>query len=749
MKKIFFSILILSGIAQAQVINIPDPNFKNRLILLGIDSNADGEIQQSEAIAVTDMVINNANIVDITGIEAFINLEYLDCKNNQITVLNLSSFTGLKDLYCENNLITSLNFAGLNLENVVIDNNPIAFDSLDDLIADQLISLSAAGCTSLIYFAPNPTPSLQNLNLAGCTNIGASLVMNAPNLITADISYTNIDFFNIGGTNNLLESLNIAGCTSLSDIGVNNCKFTTFDVSALPNLASLQINNNLLTSLFIKNGGAEIIGINGNPNLIFICADEAEVGAVQQQLSLMGSLNTTVHSYCTFTPGGDYNIISGIIQYDLANNGCDNLDPTQSLIKININDGTSTGSAFTDVNGSYLFYTLAGNFTLSPDLEIPSYFTLSQPSQIVNFATVNNNTATADFCIVPNGIHADLEIVIAPIIPARPGFDAVYKIVYKNKGNQVHNGMVTFNFDNTVMEFISAFPIQNNQLPGSLTFLYSDLLPFENREIIVTMNINSPTDSPAVNINDQLDFTATIALDVIDDDPSDNLFDFHQIVIGSYDPNDISCIEGDVISPSEIGNFLHYIINFENTGTDFAQNIVVQDIINTDQFDLASLQLLNASHNVTARLQDNIIEFIFQDINLQIGGHGNILLKIKSKNNLVVGDTVSKQANIFFDYNYPVETNIASTTFQSLGIASNNFDNTISVYPNPVTDVINIKSSSNITSIHIYDVQGRLLQNISNNDTAAVLDISAHMSGIYFVRVTSEKGTKTEKIIKE
>jgi hypothetical protein len=46
-------------------------------------------------------------------------------------------------------------------------------------------------------------------------------------------------------------------------------------------------------------------------------------------------------------------------------------------------------------------------------------------------------TTTQNFCITANGVHPDLEIVIAPIIPARPGFSAEYQIVYKNKGNQV------------------------------------------------------------------------------------------------------------------------------------------------------------------------------------------------------------------------------------------------------------------------------------------------------------------------
>ena len=264
----------------------------------------------------------------------------------------------------------------------------------------------------------------------------------------------------------------------------------------------------------------------------------------------------------------------------------------------------------------------------------------------------------------------------------------------------------------------------------------------------MTININAPTDTPPVNINDLLTFTAN-AVNALDENPADNTFNYVQTITGSYDPNNIICLEGDVVSPSAIGNYLHYVINFENTGTGAAENIVVQDAINTSQFDLSSLQLLHTSHDVTARVVGETIEFIFENINLDIGGHGNILLKIKSKNNLVVGDMVSKQANIFFDYNFPVETNLANTTFQSLSVNDNIIDDSISVYPNPVKEIVNINSIDKINSVSLYDVQGRLLfVNLANGNTAE-LNLASNANGIYFLKIKTQSGTKTEKIIKE
>ncbi len=70
-------------------------------------------------------------------------------------------------------------------------------------------------------------------------------------------------------------------------------------------------------------------------------------------------------------------------------------------------------------------------------------------------------------------------------------------------------------------------------------------------------------------------------------------------------------------------------------------------------------------------------------------------------------------------------------------------------YPNPTSSLINIQSNSTIKSIQLYDVQGRLLQSSSENTTNAVIDISQKTSGIYFLKITSENGSKVAKIVKE
>ena len=112
----------VSGNGSAPVVNIPDPYFKVALLDHGvnitgqnislIDTNNDGEIQITEAQAY-DGVINceSKGIVNITGIEEFINITELNISRNQITALNVSKNIKLSTLNCAINKISNLSIS--------------------------------------------------------------------------------------------------------------------------------------------------------------------------------------------------------------------------------------------------------------------------------------------------------------------------------------------------------------------------------------------------------------------------------------------------------------------------------------------------------------------------------------------------------------------------------------------------------------------------------------------------------------
>ncbi|HQA74692.1 T9SS type A sorting domain-containing protein [Flavobacterium sp.] len=865
MKKLLYIFLLFTGIANAQIVNIPDANFKAKLIQLGVDANADGEIQVSEALIPTNIDVSSSNISDLTGISAFTNLTNLYCNDNTITSINASSLTHLVGLACYNNQLTNLNVTGLNqLYNLYCSNNLLTSLDVSGLtnlyylycFQNQLTTLNVTGLPLLdtIHCYSNQLTSLTlsnlpNLRFLNCeynslTSVDVSqlvslqgLYCNSNQISTLDISSIN-NLYDINISHNQVTSINVLEQSHLRSLYCSNNQITTLDLSNLaeflvldcsnnqissltitePSIVNLKCNNNQLTSLDLssfpnltnivncgfnpltelnvnglssvtnlycgntllteldlhtmtaltaldcsnmtnlvyinwKNGGYYNIGsyllfIN-NPSLQYVCADEENINFFINFFDFQLPGNTIqITPYCTFVPSGNYNTISGNLKFDIDNNGCDINDLNTSKIRVNINDGTNQGANFTNTSGNYTFYTQAGSFDITPIIENPSFFTFSPTTTTIPFADNNNNTATQNFCITANGVHPDVEMVIVPITPARPGFDAVYKLVYRNKGNQTSEVFLNFTYNEDLLHFVSSSLTPNNNVNGHMSWIIQDLQPFQSGSVLVTLNVNAPTETPAVNIGDVLVFTSFIDIST-DENWVDNAFTLNQTVVGSFDPNDITCLEGDIVSPTQIGNYLHYNIRFENTGTAPAENIVVKIDVNPADFDINSLQLMNTSHPVEARIRGNIVEFIFQNIMLDSGGHGNVLLKIRSQPNLIQGDLVAKKANIYFDYNFPIETNEADTVFQALNNPSFEQDNSISIYPNPSSSIINIKSNFNIKTIELYDVQGRLLQTNIINNSETTFDITSKSKGIYFLKIVSEKGIKVEKLVKE
>jgi Leucine-rich repeat (LRR) protein len=764
-------LLFVSLFSSAQIINIPDANFKAKLLeaspsnyiaknLSGanfkIDSNNDNEIQTTEALQVSELNVVFSNISSLLGISDFINIKKIHCDSNQIISLDLQSLLNLEILNCTYNQLTSLNVQGLtNIAKINCGNN-------------QLTSLNLSGLTSLYelrcYYnqISNLNINSTHLNRLECNfNLLTSLdltnqtllqylVCNNNNLSSLNLDYLqNVTYFICG--NNQLSSLNLNNMIKLTRIDCNDNLLTTLDIG-LTKIFNLNCSNNQLISMFIKNGQLENpLNFYNNPNLQYICGDDGQLTDIQNAINVFGYSNCNVNSYCSFTPGGQFYTIQGQQKFDNENDGCDVSDSHFTNLKYSITNSITTGTIISNNTGSYSIPVQAGQHTVTPILENPNYFIFSPTNVIVNFPA-QTSPVTQNFCITPNGIHNDVEVSIIPTNPARPGFDAKYKIIYKNKGNQTENGTINLEFNDAILDVVSTNPVFTSQTLNNLSFNYSNLNPFETREISVVLNVNSPMETPAVISGDILNYTVTNTITNTDEMLFDNTFVFNQTVVNSYDPNDKTCLQGNYVGPDKIGNYVHYMIRFENTGTFPAENIVVKDMIDTAKFDVSSLVPLHASHNYFTRISGNKVEFIFENINLPFddaNNDGYIAFKIKTLPSLVLGDTFSNSANIYFDYNFPIVTNTATTTIAALSNPSFEFANYFSLYPNPTTNELNInlKSAIEINSIQIYNTIGQLVTVQTGN--ALKIDVSNLKTGNHFIKINTNEGFSTSQFIKE
>ena len=92
----------------------------------------------------------------------------------------------------------------------------------------------------------------------------------------------------------------------------------------------------------------------------------------------------------------------------------------------------------------------------------------------------------------------------------------------------------------------------------------------------------------------------------------------------------------------------------------------------------------------------------------------------------------------------PIE--LYSTEFTCLSLSTDDLlKNNITIYPNPVIDLININTSLNIIEVDIYDVLGKRLNFTKINNRK--IDMSYFNRGIYVLKIKTEIGIITKKII--
>ena len=737
-----------------------------------------GSLENLETIQCRFNQITN---LDVSGLSS---LDVLNCADNELTTLNVNGVESLSVLYCPNNQLTTLDLDTLiNLEGLTCNNN-----LLTELDVSALINLTSLYCGEN-QLNELDTGSFLNLTTLSCgnnqiTELDVNNLTNLTILSVSDNNLTSIDVSNLANLNSLNCSSNQISELDLTNVTLNslycsNNLLSDLDVSN-SSVRYLDCSNNDLITLNIKNGHINFTGelynpydlylleFSNNTNLINVCVDDIpfyfgnwpydELNIVQNKIDQYGYSNCTVNGYCSFVPGGDYFVIEGSTTIDVDENGCDNENPIYPHLNFYISDDNISGNFISNSSGDYSIAVGEGSHTITPEFEISDYFSVSPTSITVNFPS-DASPFIQDFCITPIGTFNDLEITLIPLEQARPGFDADYKLLYKNKGTTILSGSVDLTFQDDLMDLVSTNPTEDSQVGNTLTWNFVELVPFENRVILFTMNINSPMDTAPVNGDDVLVFDASVNSSETDETPDDNSFTLNQTVVNSFDPNDKTCLEGDFITPEMVGDYVHYRIRFENTGTANAINIVVKDNIDRTKFDLSTLIPIDASHEFVARIQDDAdnyyVEFIFENINLPFddaNNDGYVVFKIKTLDTLVLDDVITNEAEIYFDFNFPIITDIAQTTVGTLSTEDFELaDNTITLFPNPTQNTLHLKSKLAINKLVIYDIAGRRIKDIAliGSKTNVEISIEALLAGTYFIEIKTENSEIVKTFIKD
>ena len=83
-----------------------------------------------------------------------------------------------------------------------------------------------------------------------------------------------------------------------------------------------------------------------------------------------------------------------------------------------------------------------------------------------------------------------------------------------------------------------------------------------------------------------------------------------------------------------------------------------------------------------------------------------------------------------------------------LSVSNFDLESAINIYPNPANYSLTVRSKFSIDKIEIYDVFGKFVKAIQGNENEIQTDVSNFSIGLYFMKIYTQYGTKTEKWFK-
>ena len=261
MKKLILLLFItLVSFGQTPTTFIPDDAFEQALIDLGYDDELDDYVITQNIDAVTTLEIGWKGISDLTGIEDFQNLIYLDARSNQLNSINISSNVSLETLLISNTLIPTQDY------------NQISYLELSNNINLKRLEIR--------------DNNLSEIDLSNNTNLEELHIGNyhsyeGNNISSIDLSQnTELRIFSVGMTNlntidlsnnNLLTKLNLTSLSNMSELDITNLFFLEeLNIGGTPiSQIDLSNNTNLNTyyGLYNSSIGPQVLDFSNNPNL--------------------------------------------------------------------------------------------------------------------------------------------------------------------------------------------------------------------------------------------------------------------------------------------------------------------------------------------------------------------------------------------------------------------------------------------------------------------------------------------------
>jgi len=461
----------------------------------------------------------------------------------------------------------------------------------------------------------------------------------------------------------------------------------------------------------------------------------------------VGNFNWLAVQYCLWTA-------RGVVYFDINGNGIHDAGE-QGLNNKQILQQPPGTTLLTWNNGTFTHLVPNGAYLFSP--VIPPGWHLSSSPSTYNIATPTF-PSSMDF-----GLHPDSETFqlastdVYGIIyggNARCNTVAQFSVYYQNIGLSPASGTIQYIFD-TLMTYVSATPPPFSISGNTLTWNYSNLSFNQSQTINISFLLpgsgNTVTNTSSI-----------IAVDSLGNTIDSSGYVNSQLILCALDPNDKTVNpEGTGAQHYTLMNSpLDYTIHFQNTGNAPAYRVEITDTLSAS-LDISSLQIIASSHQMSASVEGtNILHFILNNIVLpdsssnEPASHGYVVFRIKPLAGLPDLTVINNTSHIFFDLNTPVATNTTINTMTNILLNvpfAENENNYMTLFPNPATNQLTVTNERfEISNVEINDVLGQIVfshQQTYNSQKQITIDVSKLNSGIYFVKMKTGNGEKTQKLI--
>lgn len=446
--------------------------------------------------------------------------------------------------------------------------------------------------------------------------------------------------------------------------------------------------------------------------------------------------------------------IQGLVYHDLDDNCSYDQNESGSMgIKSLITGPNGTVTRITNTEGIFRKVVAPGDYNVSivPPNELWS--SCDVPVDI-NFGEEEASTEEVSF-----GLQALedcpklMSTITAPFL--RRCFDANLFVSYCNEGTIVAEDVyVTVTLDE-YMEYVSSNLTPSSIDGQTLTFDIGTLQPLDCGKIRIVFF----TDCDVELETEQCYSTAIYPDYDCDQDPRFQTETECQEIRGAFDPNDkrafpLSGSDEYVIEPNTI---IKYQLRFQNTGTDTAFNIFIEDEI-SENLDIGSFRVGQASHDYEIEFDEARKMTIYfpnvmlpdSNVNL-IGSNGFINYYIDQKPNLANGTTIENSAGIFFDFNEPVLTNTTTHIVDDGIVSTQNLnDINFSVFPNPTSDNLDIRINENDWKsgrVELLAITGNVLHSQKLNSFKSKINVERFEEGIYILVLTSDDGKTAKQML--